>query len=123
MTVKQPIKQKVLEQLMTGEPIRCKAFAAKHHVAVSHVVQNLLALHAQRLVERIETAHCVGGRSVVYKPADMGAIRDELERVKGTNGKDVPGVDFTGLLSAWRIRLADIELLPTFRHELIGEAA
>lgn len=117
MTVKQPIKQKVLEQLLTGEPIRCKAFAAKHHAAVSQVVKNLLVLHEMKMVERIETIGGVGGRSVAYKPVDMDAIRGELARVKGA--AKVNPVDFTALLAVWGIDLADIAL-PTSRRQLMG---
>lgn len=120
MTVKQPIRQKVLEQLLTGEPIRCKAFATKHHAAASHVVQTLLALHVLKMVDRVETVGGAGGHSVAYHPSDMTAIRKELARVK--NGLAADPVDFTGLLQAWGMKLADIAL-PTFRHELRGEWA
>lgn len=116
--MKVPVKQKVIQALLTGAPVRAKDLAATFHVSGNVVTQALLELHELGLVERKDTSTGPGGRIVSYTATDLVGLEDRLSREVAVK-QGISLTDFTGLLAAWGIRMADIKL-PVTSHEMQG---
>lgn len=110
-------REALLQALIDGEGVVAAKFAPTVGVSPNSIGRWLRDLGD--LVLREDKSAGPGKHIVVYSAANEHALREELEsgRAKRLGGKPT---DFAGLMDAWGIRLADIEL-PALRHRLSSQ--